>query len=291
MATTKKKRAVSKAKKTPAKTAAPVTETALTKTPEKEVVKRAAVRHAKVDLFVWNKWLAIIYAIQGIALIVVSGSKSLPVFSTYLTKSTLPDNGMVHATQRLFDANIVALVVGMFFVAAIAHALLAGVCRSRYEAELAEGTNRLHWLTFGASSLFLLVIVSLLTGISDVAALCMISALSIGQSIFAYLAAGQKTAVRQSYAISMGASVVVWLAILFTAVSAAIYGTHVASFMYGVYATAVIGFAAQAAVTYAAVNKKGKWANAYYAELSYALVALITVSAVAWQVFAGALRP
>lgn len=290
MATTKKKRAVSKVKKTPVKVAAPVTQKILTKSPEKEVTKRV-IQRTKIDLFVWNKWLAIIYAIQGIALIVVSGAKSLPVYSTFLTKSTLPDNGMVHATQRLFDANIVALVVSMLFVAAIAHALLAGLYRARYEAEIAEGTTRLHWLIFGASSVFLMVIISLLTGISDFAALVMLATLIIGQSIFGYLAAGQKTAIRQSYLMAAGVSLIAWLVVLFTAVSAAIYGTHVATFMYGVYTTAVVGFAAQAATTYAVLKKKGKWVDAYYAERGYALVALITVSAVAWQVFAGALRP
>lgn len=290
MATTKKKRATSKAKKTPAKATAPVTETAITKAPKKELVQSVTTR-TKADLFVWNKWLAIMYAIQGIALIVVSGPKSLPVFGTYLTKSTLPDGGMVHATQRLFDANIVVLVVGMLFVAAIAHALLAGMYRNRYEAELAEGTSRIHWLTFGASSIFLMVIISLLTGISDVSALVMVVALLVSQSVFGYWAAGQKTAVKQSYGIAVAISVIAWLVILFTAVSAAIYGTHVASFMYGVYATAIIGFAAQGTLTYSALKHKGKWADVYYAERGYLCIALITISAVAWQIFAGALRP
>jgi len=290
MATTKKKRAISKAKKTPVKATAPVTEAAITKAPKKELTQSVRLR-TKVDLFAWNKWLAIIYAIQGIALIVVSGPKSLPVFSTYLTKSTLPDGGMVHATQRLFDANIVMLVVGMLFVAAIAHALLAGMYRTRYETELAEGTNRIHWLTFGASSIFLIVIISLLTGISDLSALAMIVTLLLSQSIFGYLAAGQKTAVKHSYGIAAAISFMAWLVVLFTAVSAAIYGTHVATFMYGIYATAIAGFAAQAALTYSVQNHKGRWADVYYAERGYLCVALITVSAVAWQVFAGALRP
>lgn len=258
--------------------------------------QRTDAHKSTIDLFSWNKWLAIIYAIQGIALIVASASRSLPVFTTFLTQNSLDKNGpLVQASQRLFDVNITAWLVCALGIAAIIHALMAGVYRTRYEAELTNHQNRMRWLSFGVMSVSLVTVIALLSGISDVVALVALAGLLVIKSIAGYLTEvnRQQTSVAWlHYLVAAGSGTLPWLLVGWTVVSALINGTsHVPTFVYWLCGTLLAGLVAHGVLMYFVMKQKGMWGDAYTAERAYLVLGVVTQTLVVWQVFAGALRP
>lgn len=258
--------------------------------------QRTVAQKPTIDLFSWNKWLAIFYALQGVALIIVGVSKSFPVFTTFLTQNSLDKNGpLVQATQRIFDVNVLTWLVVGLFIAAVIHALLASAYRSRYEVDLSTHQNRMRWLSFGVMTIVLVIAVALLSGISDIVALVAVGGLLIAKSTAAYLTEVTRktsTTALYSYVIACGAGGLVLALIGWTMLSALVIGTsHVPVFVYWLYVTLLAGMIAHAILTYRVMKQKGKWADAYVSERAYLVLGLVTQTLLVWQIFAGALHP
>jgi hypothetical protein len=83
-----------------------------------------------------------------------------------------------------------------------------------------------------------------------------------------------------------------WLVIAGAIMAANIYGSgNIPGFVYGIYVSMFLFFTSFAVNMYLQYKKQGKWASYYYGERGYMVLSLVAKSVLAWQVFAGALRP
>lgn len=299
MASTKKKRTNTKAAKATAATAK-----ATPKTPakEQEPVKSAPKAPAAAkkmittsDLFRWNKWLAWLYALQGIVLVVLSATRSYPVEANFMSPNPLVADhaSLASASRHLFDINMAWLLVIMLFGAAVIHLLAATKYRVRYEAETEKGASRLRWLQYGFSGGLALIAVALLVGGYNIVFIGLIFVANCLAGGLGLLAERSTQDARQlPFGLSVLASAAVWITLGFSLIAAVLYGAgHIPAFIYGVYATLLICFAGHFTNVYLQQTKKGRYASYLYGERMSMVLWAVAYTALIWQIFAGTLQP
>lgn len=303
MASTKKKRSTAKPKQatTSAKKSANVPAVKPTAKVSDQVTVDRAVSSAKPPLFdlqQWNKWTAWIFALQGIAIVMLAASRLLPISTAYLTPNSLLSNAgtLVPATHHLFDISLGWLVAIFFFISAAAHAAIATVYRNHYSTEQQQGINRLRWLDYGLSSGVMLIVVALLCGVYDLMTLVAIFGFSLVASGMGLATEIYNQNKQQTSWLAFGfgcvANVTPWIIIAFYLFGANVYGTgHIPSYVYAVFGTMFVLMNGSKLIQYLHYQKKGKWANYLYNEHAYMILSVVTKTALAWQIFAGILHP
>jgi hypothetical protein len=253
------------------------------------------------SLYKWNVWLAGLHAVQGIVILLLSTTRIFPVQTGYITKdavaSELSSNTVLgFATRPLFDVNLAYLVAAFFFMTAIAHAVVATVCRKHYEADLKRGINKARWIEYAVSASTMLVGIALLSGIVDLAALKMIFVFGVIMSatglIMEVINQGKPRVSWLPYAVGCIAGVMPWIVFAIYLWGANVYGTgDIPGFVYWIYGTMFLLFSSFAVNMYLQYKKVGKWKDYLYGERMYMILSLVAKTALAWQIFAGTLRP
>jgi uncharacterized membrane protein len=278
----------------------PTTVTASVKKDESAPAKLMRVTLTSYSSLAWNRWLAALHVVQGLAILLLSATHLLPVTTNYLTTDSIQSAVAGHsvlasATRHLFDVNLAYVVAAFFFVSAIARLAAATVCRERYEADLKKGVHKLRWLDFALSTSIMLVAMGFLGGITDLSALIMIFSLGLvaGVAPLAMEAYSQNLRAPNwlSCSVSCVVGIVPWIVFAVYAWGAHAYGGHLPGYVYGVYISLFVLFAGFAANMWLQFKKQGRWADNVYGERMYMILSLVAQTALAWQIFAGVLRP
>lgn len=276
----------------------------MSKTPSKSSKSQTEKVTSKItnaSLYTWNKWLAVLHAVQGGAILLLSITKTFPLTTNYLTLDQLATQSagnpvLATATRILGDVNIAYIIAAFFFISAIAHASAAWWCRKVYEKDLTRGVNRIRWFEYSASASLMLVAIGLLTGVSDLASLIMIFMLSaimnlLGLAMEVYNV-GKSEPNWLVYIIGCIAGVVPWIGLVIYLAGSGLYsGGEMPTFVYWIYLSLFVLFNCFAINMWLQYKKKGKWADYLYGERMYMILSLTAKTVLAWQVFFGALRP
>ena len=132
----------------------------------------------------WNITVGLILAIQAVAIAFLTNGFSLPVTSTFLTGPP----GTAPELDTLFD---LPLGWGVFaFLAISAGALLVisspGVF-GWYTRNLEQSQNYGRWIEYSISSSIMIVLIAMITGVSDIAALIAIFGINACMILFGLL--------------------------------------------------------------------------------------------------------
>jgi hypothetical protein len=275
----------------------PKTETKKTALATKATTKSVSLQ----SLYKWNIWLAGLHALQGVVVLLLSTTKTVSVQTSYLTTDAISSElsgGTVlsQATRHLFDVNLVYLVAAFFFISAIAHVVVATVYRKRYEADLKRGVNKARWVEYALSASTMLVGIGLLSGVSELAAIKMIFVLGLLMSalglVMEVMNQGKAKPNWLPYVIGCIAGIVPWGVFALYLWGSNMYGSgDVPAFVYWIYGSMFIFFSAFAVNMYLQYKKVGNWKNYLYGERMYMMLSLVAKTALAWQIFAGTLRP
>lgn len=252
-------------------------------------------------LHIWNKWLAAIHAVQGVAILLLSTGKTVAVSTSFLSLNPVATEVtgrpvLAPAMHHVFDVNLAWLVAIFFFMSAAAHLFVATVYRKKYEADLKEGINRVRWFEYAFSASTMLLAIALLSGVYDLSSLVMIFSLGFimnmtGLAMELYNK-GKKQPNWLIYRIGCLAGAVPWIVFALYFWGANMYGTgNIPTFVYWIYASLFVFFNCFAINMYLQYKKTGKWADYLYGERMYMILSLVAKTALAWQVFAGVLRP
>lgn len=248
----------------------------------------------------WNAVLAILHAVQGVAILALSFARSevvtAPVVSSFLSFDAA-SRTLVPAQRALFDLPIGPAVALFFFLSAAAHFSVAFPARRWYEDRLARGQNPARWIEYALSSSVMIVIIAELSGIQEIGTLVAIFGVNAAMNLFGWSmeAANEGRARVQwsHYVFGCIAGAVPWIVIgiaLWTAATepaaAAIPG-----FVIAIFVSLFISFNVFAINMILQYRRVGRWADYLYGERAYMLFSLIAKTLLAWQVFAGTLRP
>lgn len=231
---------------------------------------------------------------QAVAVLALSKDFHVPVTGNYLTFNQSTQS-LEPAAKTLFQMPYVWLIVGFFLLSAVAHLFIATVYNKRYNRNLNLGINKVRWVEYGLSASTMMVAIALLVGVYDAASLFMIFALSaimnlMGLAMEIY---NQKRETTNWLAYWVGslAGLIPWLVVAFYIWLSSQQGSGPPTFVYFIFVSIFIFFNCFALNMFLQYKRIGKWKDYLYGEKAYIWLSLIAKTALAWQVFAGTLRP
>jgi Heliorhodopsin len=231
------------------------------------------------------------HAAQAIVLLALAAAVSLPVTASFLTG---PPGAGANDNASLGSLRIDWLVAAFLLLAAIDHlTLCAGPPRRWYEANVARGINPARWCEYSLSASLMVVLIAMLAGVTDLVALIALFGANAAMILFG-LVQEQRNLDRDTvdwrpftYGCIVGA--VPWIAITAQLAIAASEGNGVPGFVIAIFLTLLLLFNSFAVNMWLQYRRRGRWAHPAFAERVYLVLSLIAKSALAWQVYAGAL--
>jgi Heliorhodopsin len=235
----------------------------------------------------FNLAAGVVHAVQGAAILVLSTSFSLPI----VTHSLTGPPGSPSETITLFDLRVGWAVAAFVFISAIAHLLIASPrIFPSYRRMLLIGRNDYRWIEYSVSASLMAVLIALLPGISDAAALIAIFGANVAMIFFGLLQEHYEWPGGRLLPFWLGSVVGVfpWLAI---GVYLAGIGTEgrPPGFVYAIFVSLFLFFMSFAVNQWLQYRQVGPWKNYLVGERTYVVLSLVAKSALAWQIFAGTL--
>ena len=239
----------------------------------------------------FNIVMGLFHALQGIAILALANEFALPVTATFLDGPPGESDTILY---ELFEVRIAWGVAAFIFMSAIAHWLISSPgIYPWYVRNLKKGRNYARWIEYAASSSVMVVLIAMLPGISDVAALGSIFAVNAMMILFGLLMEHYEQPGRpnwMSYWFGVLAGAVPWIVIALYLWSPSTDASPPA-FVYGIFVSLFVFFNTFAINMVLQYRQVGKWRDYLYGERAYIVLSLIAKSLLAWQVFAGTLAP
>jgi hypothetical protein len=232
----------------------------------------------------WNIVVGGVLAAQAVVIAVLATSFSLPVNATFMDGPP----GTAAKLQHLFD---LPLGWGVFAFLAISAAALLMIASPGvfewYKRNLLQDRNYGRWIEYFFSSSIMIVLIAMLTGISDIAALLAIFGVNAAMILFGllmekYEAPGKPNWL--SFLFGCFAGVIPWVAIV-VYVWAPGLTTSPPGFVYGIIASLFVFFNCFALNMVLQYKKIGPWRDYLFGEKVYIILSLTAKALLAWQVF------
>jgi hypothetical protein len=236
----------------------------------------------------WNIGLGFLHAIQAVAVLALATAFALPVTASFLAG---PPGTPPEAPTTLFEVSVAWGVALFLLLSAGFHWLVSapGVF-GRYIAGLEAQHNYFRWAEYSLSSSIMIVLIAMLTGISDIAALIGIFAANAAMIFFGAVQERYEKPGGSLWPFWMGCVVGIapWLAVGVYLVSPG-SAAEPPAFVYAIFVSLFIFFNIFALNMWLQYRRIGRWRSYTFGEASYFILSLVAKSALAWQVFAGTL--
>ena len=250
-------------------------------------------------LRIFNAVMGALHLTSG-TLMLVLGDRSIELpTSTYNVNGPPGVTPFTDGTLNEVGGLPIALGTAAFmYLSALFHFIIAAPGGfSFYSGELRRGRNRLRWVEYSLSASLMIVLIAMITGVTDVAALIAIAFVNASMILFGWLMEMVNTpnGARWWTPFWFGciAGVGPWLAIVANLViNTGIEGAEQPpTFVYGIIVTIFVFFNSFAINQWLQYRGIGKWKDYVFGETVYIVLSLAAKSALAWQIFANTLIP
>lgn len=243
----------------------------------------------------FNLLMAILHFGQGVAMVILSKKFELPVVGNFL-KFDVSTQSLMPSAEVLFNINIGYLVASFLFISSLAHLMISlpGI-NGWYNRNLVKGINYARWIEYSVSSSIMIVAIAMLVGIYDIASLLPIFGVNAMMILFGLMMElhNQTTSKTNWTSFWFGciAGIIPWIVVAIYLFGAGGGENKAPDFVYWIYFSMFLFFNSFAINQVLQYKKVGKWADYLYGERAYIILSLVAKSLLAWQVFAGTLRP
>lgn len=240
-------------------------------------------------LRLYNLIMAGLHAAQGVLMVALSNDFGLPVTAAFMEGPP----GTIGTTRELFTLPLGPAVAAFLFMSAAAHLIVAGPAWRWYAAQLARTRSYARWIEYSFSSSLMIVLIAMITGIADVAALVALFGVNASMILFGLLQEHYEEPGRPGwlpFIFGCIAGAIPWIAIglyLWAPGSAA----EPPAFVYVIFVSLFVFFNAFAVNLVLQYRRIGRWRNYLFGEYVYVALSLVAKSLLAWQVFANTLVP
>jgi hypothetical protein len=244
----------------------------------------------------YNIIMGFLHLGQAAVIFILSNNFSLPVTTSFL--HFFPETKKLGSvTENLVNLPFGPLIAAFLFISAIAHLTIASPrVFNWYKANLEKGINYARWYEYSISASIMIVLIAMLSGVFDLGSLIMAFTLTAVMNICGLIMEVHNQTTPKtnwlSFNIGSVAGIVPWIIIAVYFFGALCSATDtVPVFVYFILPTLFVlffSFALNMALQY---HKVGPWRDYLFGERVYILLSLVAKSALAWQVFAGTLRP
>jgi hypothetical protein len=261
------------------------------------------------SLIRFNKTMGTVHLIQGLLMMVFAlfifpnldgtgaNAFTIPVIGNYL--NFVEGQGLVLTpTDTLFNLPFLPLTASFLLISALFHFIIAIPYKDKYIADLKQGINKLRWYEYALSSSLMIVLISSLFGVRDVAVFALIALANAAMNLFGLdmelLNAGEsKVGKKVNWLPFIFGSVIglaPWVAIAFY------IGVNpnldaVPGFVWAILATYFIAFNTFPVNMYLQYKGVGKFKNYLYGERGYIILSLVAKTLLTWLVLFGAFQP
>lgn len=250
----------------------------------------------------FNLFMAVLHFVQGILMLVLTNGFALPVTSSFL-KFNLVTRSLVPNTETLFQLKIGPLVAAFLFISALFHLLISlpGL-NEIYNRNLKKHINQFRWIEYSFSSSIMMVIIAMLVGVYDIGTLIALVGVNAGMILFGWMMELHNQTLRQnsgqasktnwtSFVMGCILGIIPWIVVAIYLFGAGGGDNKAPNFVYWIYFSIFLFFNSFAINQVLQYKKIGKWSDYLYGERAYIILSLVAKSLLAWQVFAGTLRP
>jgi len=243
----------------------------------------------------FNLIMFFVHIFQVFIILFLSKSYSLPITRSYpFFDTNLME--IIPASETIVEVQIAPLIALFLLISAIAHLLIGSILYQKYVKNLKKGMNPYRWYEYSVSASLMIVIIAMLTTIYDFGTLLALFTLTAVMNLMGLMMEIHNQTTKKtnwvSYSIGCIAGIVPWIVIFISLIGGtSTSGGSVPDFVIAIFVTIAIFFNLFAINMYLQYKKIGKWKDYLYGEKVYIILSLVAKSALAWQVFAGTLRP
>ena len=230
---------------------------------------------------------------QAIAVFILSNDFTLPITNAYLAG---PPGSDFTPQETVWNVPI-GLAVGVFLLlAAFDHLLMAvpGVW-PWYRDNLHRGINYARWWEYSISASIMIVLIALVTGVSNLGAIIAIFGVNAAMIFFGMVMEIFNRSTERvnwtPFLFGCVAGIVPWIVIAAQIIGAERRATDggVPTFVYGIIASLFILFNSFAINQVLQYKSVGKWRDYLFGEAVYIFLSLTAKTLLAWQIFANTL--
>jgi hypothetical protein len=243
-------------------------------------------------LRVANGALALTHAGQALVILLLSNDFSLPVTGSFL--SGQPGKTGIGQPSDLFELPVGPAVAVFLLLAAVDHGLTAAPTIVRwYERSLMLGINPARWIEYSLSASLMVVLIAMLTGVSDIGALIAIFGVNSAMILFGWLMERfndqQGDVDWLPFTFGSLAGAVPWIVIAVAIIGSEIEHGGPPEFVYGIFVTLFVLYFSFAVNQFLQYQRIGPWRDYLFGEWGYLVLSLTAKSLLAWQIFANTL--
>lgn len=245
----------------------------------------------------FNLFMAALHFIQAVAVLLISDPTKgvVPITVSYLRFDVLTQK-LLPATEKIADVNLAWFIIAFFLICSLAHLFIGTVYHKTYEKNLQNGINKVRWFEYALSASVMMIAIGFLSGIYDLASLVMIFSLDAVMNLMGLAMEVHNSKVTKvnwlTFVIGSIAGIVPWIVFAIYVYAASVYGGgNIPNFVYWIYVSIFIFFNSFAVNMVLQYKKVGPWKDYLFGEKVYIILSLVAKSLLAWQVFAGTLRP
>lgn len=236
----------------------------------------------------YNLVAGCLHLAQATAIVVLAHDFALPVRATYMAGP--PGPNVASQTVTLFDLSFVWAIVAFFALSALAHFTVSGPAWGSYQIQLGKNRNPYRWLEYSLSSSIMIVLIAMLAGINDIAALLALVGVNASMIGFGWMQERYESpgSGLGPFWIGCIAGIIPWIAIgiyLFGPGAAA----HPPAFVYWIFFSLFVFFNCFAINQWLQYKQIGRWRHYLVGERAYVTLSLVAKSLLAWQIFASTL--
>ena len=263
----------------------------------------------KVDkLIKFNKTMGLVHLIQGVLMMLFAflvyptlnesqSTFTIPVIGNYL-EFIMGEGLVLTNTDTLFELPFLPMTASFLLLSAIFHFLIAFPFKKKYRAGLRVGINQFRWYEYALSSSLMIVLISALFGVRDVAVFALIALSNAAMNLFGLdmelLNQGETKVGKKVNWLPFIFGTIIglapWLAIAFyIGVNPNLDAVPVfVWFILGTYFVAFNTFPVNMLLQYLGV---GKFKDYLHGERGYIVLSLVAKTLLTWLVLFGAFQP
>jgi hypothetical protein len=237
-----------------------------------------------------NVVLAVLHGAQALLIVVLGATLAIPITAQWAEG---PPGSALAAPETLFDLSVRWAVAAFLLLAAIDHVAVAlPGAFGWYRRNLERGVNYARWIEYSLSASLMVVLIATFAGITDLRALIAVAGANAAMILFGLLMErvniGREPFDWLPFWLGCVIGAVPWVVIGISLVGSEVNG-DVPGFVWGIFVSLFLFFNSFAANMWLQYRRVGPWRRYVFGEWGYLVLSLTAKSALAWQIYAGAL--
>ncbi len=238
----------------------------------------------------YNGVMGLFHLVQGILIVALSNDFALPVTASFIKG---PPGTPPGTPETLFEVPLGFAVAAFLFISALAHFIIAGPAYRSYVAGLKRNRNYYRWVEYTFSSSLMIVLIAMLPGVFDIAAIVAVFGVNASMLLFGLLMEKYEEPGSPDWTpfiFGCLTGIVPWIAIgiyIWSPGAAA----EPPGFVYAIFVSMFLFFNSFAINMVLQYKQVGKWRDYLFGESTYVFLSLTAKSLLAWLVFANTLVP